>query len=252
MAKKAICRCKCHPIFQSAICPNCSQDELDQLTIRYRANNFSPKRNQSRRQLLKYAGYIIGAFFVIYLLSSRSGIKNYRYTDEERTTYTFKNIDYEKLKKFDEGVEKYLVDKDGVRLDSPEDKELQQDIDGLYHSTVDYFDLNDSQGSKSGALDGDYTLLLIPLRNAEPVLPLMFKHIMNLTYPHNLIDIAFLVSDCSKDDHTLETLFDMSVALQNGNLSEVLKQQENKQGSVAGTSDLHISYMDPEDRKSVV
>lgn len=207
-------------------------------------SNFTPKKSQSNRQLLNYAGYVIGVLLFIYLFASKSGI--HHYTDEENTTYKFKEIDYEKLKKFDEGVEKYLVDKDGVKSDSLEYKELQQDIDDLYHSTVDYYDLGDSQGSSNGAIDGDYTLLLIPLRNAEPVLPLMFKHIMNLTYPHNLIDIAFLVSDCSKDDHTLETLFDYSVALQNGNLSEVLKIQESKQGSVSGTSDLHLSYMDPD------
>lgn len=177
---------------------------------------------------------------------SKSGINNYRYSDEENTTYKFKDIDYEKLKKFDEGVEKYLVDREGVKLDSPENKELQQDIDDLYHSTVDYYDLNDSQGSRNGAIDGDYVLLLIPLRNAGPVLPLMFKHIMNLTYPHSLIDIAFLVSDCSKDDRTLESLFDYSVALQNGNLSEVLRLEESKQGDLSGTSDLHLGYMDPD------
>ncbi|CCH46358.1 Mannan polymerase I complex VAN1 subunit [Wickerhamomyces ciferrii] len=210
------------------------------------SSNFKPKaQSVPRRQILKYACYIIGAFLFIYLLSSKGNI-SIKYSDEENFTYRFKNIDYEKLKKYDDGVEQFLVDKDGVKLQGSTERVIQKDIDELYHSTVDYYDLSDAEGSSNGAIDGDYILLLIPLRNAEPVLPLMFKHIMNLTYPHSLIDIAFLVSDCSKDDRTLESLFDLSVALQNGNLSDLLKAQESIKGDLSGTSDLHLGYMDPD------
>ena len=54
---------------------------------------------------------------------------------------------------------------------------------------------------------------------------------MNLTYDHRLIDIAFLVSDCSPDDTTLETVFEYSVALQNGTLVDKLKHEEELKNS---------------------
>ena len=41
--------------------------------------------------------------------------------------------------------------------------------------------------------------MLTPLRDASSHLPMFFDHLRNLTYPHNLIDLAFLVSD-SRDD----------------------------------------------------
>jgi mannan polymerase I complex VAN1 subunit len=167
------------------------------------------------------------------------------YSDQERFTYA-KDIDYEKLRKFDSGVEQYLIDHSGVVQGTAEYQEIQDDIDSLYHSTVDYYDLNDYTGHADGAEQGDHILLLVPLRNAEPVLQLMFKHLMNLTYPHELIDIAFLVSDCSPDDHTMEALFHYSVALQNGNLSKVLELEESSEKQVKGTKDLHLSYMDPD------
>lgn len=168
---------------------------------------------------------------------------NIDYVNEERFSYNNNKglIDHEKLKKFDEGVESYLIDNKGAVSE-----ELEKEIDSLYHSSVDYYDLNDFAGHDDGSNEGDNLLLLIPLRNAEPVLPLMFKHMMNLTYPHDLIDIAFLVSDCSKNDRTLETLFDYSVALQNGNLSKTLEEEELKEASLKGTNDLHLNYMDPD------
>lgn len=198
---------------------------------------------------MRWAAYAAGSMFAIWLLSRLNAVnvQSPSYTEEEYNHYTnTKSIDYEKLKKFDEGVEKYLIDHQGIVRESPEFKELQQDIDNLYHSTVDYYDLNDYQGSADGATDGDHMLLCVPLRNAEPVLPLMFKHMMNLTYPHELIDIAFLVSDCSEDDRTLEAVFDYSRALQNGNLSKLLEEQESYKKDVSGTSELHLNYMDPD------
>ncbi|RJE24421.1 hypothetical protein PHISCL_03225 [Aspergillus sclerotialis] len=51
-----------------------------------------------------------------------------------------------------------------------------------------------------------------PLRDAASHLPMFFSHLRNLTYPHNLIDLAFLVSD-SKDG-TLELLSNMLQELQ--------------------------------------
>lgn len=51
-----------------------------------------------------------------------------------------------------------------------------------------------------------------PLRDAASHLPMFFSHLRNLTYPHNLVDLAFLVSD-SKDG-TLKMLSNMLQELQ--------------------------------------
>ena len=55
--------------------------------------------------------------------------------------------------------------------------------------------------------------MLTPLRDASSHLPMFFDHLRNLTYPHNLIDLAFLVSD-SRDD-TLGMLSRMLQEVQN-------------------------------------
>ncbi|KAH3674538.1 hypothetical protein WICMUC_003215 [Wickerhamomyces mucosus] len=208
-------------------------------------NGFKPSK-QSQEKLLKYIGIIFSSIFIIVILirwvfNDTASVEYY--TEEELTNFDFKEINHEELKKYDEGVEAYLIDNEGkVTI-----KDIKSEIDQLYHSTVDYYDLNDYEGAPNGQESADHILLLIPLRNAEPVLPLMLKHTMNLTYPHSLIDIAFLVSDCSKDDHTLEALFDYSIALQHGNLSKVLQlEEEERNRKLKGTKDLHLKYMNPD------
>ena len=52
-----------------------------------------------------------------------------------------------------------------------------------------------------------------PLRDAESHLPMFFSHLHNFTYPHHLIDLAFLVSDSK--DNTLGMLSQMLKDLQN-------------------------------------
>jgi len=44
-------------------------------------------------------------------------------------------------------------------------------------------------------------LFCTPLRDAEAHLPRFFSSLYNLSYPHELVDIAFLVSE-SKDQTT--------------------------------------------------
>ena len=51
-----------------------------------------------------------------------------------------------------------------------------------------------------------------PLRDAQSHLPMFFSHLRNLTYPHHLIDLAFLVSDSK--DNTLGLLTDLLEGLQ--------------------------------------
>ncbi|ODV79389.1 glycosyltransferase family 62 protein, partial [Suhomyces tanzawaensis NRRL Y-17324] len=155
--------------------------------------------------------------------------------------------------------EHYTVTKDGVRKENngapppiatPEPSLTPEEF---YNQKVDYYDLNDYRGLADGLAQGDVVLFLMPLRNAEHVLPMAFYNLMNLTYDHSLIDIAFLVSDCSPDDRTLETVFEYSVALQNGTLVEKLKQEELERQSsqVKGSHDLYKLYMDQAYMESV-
>lgn len=67
-------------------------------------------------------------------------------------------------------------------------------------------------GTARGWEREERVLLCTPLRDASSHLPMFFSHLRNFTYPHHLIDLAFLVSD-SKDD-TLELLKSMLEELQ--------------------------------------
>ena len=78
--------------------------------------------------------------------------------------------------------------------------------------TVRYYDLTNSQGTARGWEREERILLCVPLRDAEPHLNMMFAHLANFTYPHHLIDLAFLVSDSK--DATLEVLIDKLEKLQ--------------------------------------
>jgi mannan polymerase II complex ANP1 subunit len=78
--------------------------------------------------------------------------------------------------------------------------------------TVRYYDLNNVQGTARGWEREERILLCAPLRDAAPHLPMFFGHLRNLTYPHNLIDLAFLVGDSK--DNTLSLLSDLLDELQ--------------------------------------
>ncbi|RPB25618.1 Anp1-domain-containing protein [Terfezia boudieri ATCC MYA-4762] len=82
-------------------------------------------------------------------------------------------------------------------------------LSSLLRTTLDLpnvrqYDLGHFQGSARGWERGERILLCAPLRDAETNLPLFFDHLRNFTYPHHLIDLAFLVSDSK--DRTLLTL----------------------------------------------
>lgn len=62
-----------------------------------------------------------------------------------------------------------------------------------------YFDLANYKGSADGWQRDERVLFCVPLRDAAAHLPMFFNHMKNLKYDHNLIDLAFLVSD-SKDN----------------------------------------------------
>jgi len=71
-------------------------------------------------------------------------------------------------------------------------------------STVKHYDLSNVQGTARGWEKEERLLMCVPLRDAEVHLPMFFSHLRNFTYPHRLIDLAFLVSDSK--DHTLTLL----------------------------------------------
>ncbi|KAI9842992.1 MAG: Mannan polymerase II complex anp1 subunit [Thelocarpon superellum] len=79
--------------------------------------------------------------------------------------------------------------------------------------TVRYYDLANVQGTARGWERDERILLCAPLRDAESHLPMFFSHLYNFTYPHHLIDLAFLVSDSK--DHTLTLLSQLLNELQN-------------------------------------
>lgn len=156
----------------------------------------------------------------------------------------------------DDQYELYTVTKDGVTkedVDAMSDEQREK----MVKETVEYYDLGQyeglRQGDNFGAANGDVVLFLMPLRNAEHVLPMAFHNMMNLTYDHLLIDIAFLVLDCSPGDTTLQTVFDYSVQLQNGTLADYLLDEEHRKRSanVKGTNDLYQLYMDQDYMENV-
>ncbi|OAA33656.1 glycosyltransferase family 62 protein [Moelleriella libera RCEF 2490] len=89
---------------------------------------------------------------------------------------------------------------------------LLSSIDEIEFETVRYYDLSDVQGTARGWEREERILLCVPLRDAEPHLPMFFSHLRNFTYPHRLIDLAFLVSDSK--DRTLEVLSNNLEAIQ--------------------------------------
>lgn len=61
------------------------------------------------------------------------------------------------------------------------------------------YDLNKVQSTDRGATNGEKVLILTPLRDASRYLIKYFELLVKLSYPHDLIDVAFLVSDSSDD-----------------------------------------------------
>ncbi|SJM88820.1 probable Mannan polymerase I complex VAN1 subunit [Zygosaccharomyces bailii] len=174
--------------------------------------------------------------------------------DEAYYDFDFEDIDPQIVEKFDEGVQHYLITQFGDDVLTPEDGEIfEKEQQMLLASTVEKYDLSVFSGSSQGAENGEHVLLCVPLRDAEKVLPLMFKHLMNLTYPHELIDLAFLVSDCSEGDRTLDALISYSRQLQNGTLSQVFAEMDQATAEQVnkGNEKLYLKYMSPDYLKTV-
>ena len=71
-------------------------------------------------------------------------------------------------------------------------------------STIFHVDLNSVASTTKALQNNERVLILTPLRDASPYLSKYFELLSLLTYPHELIDLAFLVGD--SNDDTLSVL----------------------------------------------
>ncbi|KAK3377735.1 Anp1-domain-containing protein [Podospora didyma] len=71
-------------------------------------------------------------------------------------------------------------------------------------STIQHVDLNPIKSTPKALVNQERVLILTPLKDAAPYLNKYFELIAELTYPHDLIDLAFLVGDTT--DETLAVL----------------------------------------------
>lgn len=63
--------------------------------------------------------------------------------------------------------------------------------------SIQHFDMNTVKSTRDAAKNEERVLILTPLKDAEAYLPTYFKLLAELTYPHRLIDLGFLISDSS-------------------------------------------------------
>jgi hypothetical protein len=69
----------------------------------------------------------------------------------------------------------------------------------INEKTIEHVDLNPIKSTPKGDTNKERVLILTPLRDASPFLAQHFDLISQLTYPHELIDLAFLVGDSTDD-----------------------------------------------------
>jgi cellulose synthase/poly-beta-1,6-N-acetylglucosamine synthase-like glycosyltransferase len=66
-------------------------------------------------------------------------------------------------------------------------------------TTINHVDLNPIQSTTKARENRERVLILTPLRDAAPYINKYFDLLSELSYPHELIDLAFLVGDSSDD-----------------------------------------------------
>ena len=66
-------------------------------------------------------------------------------------------------------------------------------------TTIQHIDLNPIESTPKAVANGERVLILTPLRDASAYIPKYFELLLKLTYPHQFIDLAFLVGDSSDD-----------------------------------------------------
>ncbi|PHH61755.1 hypothetical protein CDD81_8002 [Ophiocordyceps australis] len=70
--------------------------------------------------------------------------------------------------------------------------------------SIEHIDLNPIVSTRKALVNEEKVLILTPLKDAAPYLSKYFELLAELSYPHHLIDLAFLVSDST--DETLAVL----------------------------------------------
>ncbi|KAJ9196971.1 CAZyme family GT62 [Paecilomyces variotii] len=85
-------------------------------------------------------------------------------------------------------------------------------------STIHNVDLNPIKSTTQAVVNRERVLILTPLRDAAPYLPKYFDLLSMLTYPHELIDLAFLVGDSTDD----------TLAVLSSELNRIQAQTEDK------------------------
>ncbi|KND91514.1 Mannan polymerase II complex ANP1 subunit [Tolypocladium ophioglossoides CBS 100239] len=71
-------------------------------------------------------------------------------------------------------------------------------------TSIKHVDLNPVKSTRKALVNEEKILIVTPLKDAAPHLSKYFELLAELTYPHHLIDLAFLVSDSK--DNTLAVL----------------------------------------------
>ncbi|EPE05671.1 mannan polymerase ii complex anp1 subunit [Ophiostoma piceae UAMH 11346] len=66
-------------------------------------------------------------------------------------------------------------------------------------STIEHINLNSIQSTRKAVANEERVLILTPIKDAARYLSKYFELVSELTYPHHLIDLAFLVSDSTDD-----------------------------------------------------
>ena len=66
-------------------------------------------------------------------------------------------------------------------------------------STIEHINLNSIQSTRKAVANEERVLILTPIKDAARYLHKYFELVSELTYPHHLIDLAFLVSDSTDD-----------------------------------------------------
>ncbi|KAH7148651.1 putative ANP1 protein [Dactylonectria macrodidyma] len=66
-------------------------------------------------------------------------------------------------------------------------------------TSIQHIDLNPIKSTRRALANEERILILTPLKDASSFLPRYFQLLSQITYPHRLIDIAFLISDSTDD-----------------------------------------------------
>ena len=111
-------------------------------------------------------------------------------------------------------------------------------------STITHVNLNPIKSTSQAKSNQERILILTPLSDASPYLEKYFELLALLTYPHDLIDIAFLVGD-SRDD---------TLAVLAAELDRLQKRNDNIpfRSATVIQKDFHFQHLqDVEDRHAL-